>query len=53
MVGFWLGFILNWIGSFAVGLLFPVMTAAMSQAVFAIFGLSAGCGFRPVLRARN
>jgi len=30
----------NWIGSFAVGLLFPVMTAAMSQeAVFAIFGL--------------
>lgn len=30
----------NWIGSFAVGLLFPVMTAAMSQeAVFAIFGV--------------
>ncbi|MCH4171878.1 MAG: sugar porter family MFS transporter [Lactobacillus sp.] len=30
----------NWIGSFAVGLLFPIMTAAMSQeAVFAIFGV--------------
>ncbi len=30
----------NWIGSWAVGLLFPIMTAAMSQeAVFAIFGL--------------
>jgi sugar porter (SP) family MFS transporter len=30
----------NWIGSFLVGLLFPIMTAAMSQeAVFAIFGL--------------
>ncbi|MCH5462995.1 sugar porter family MFS transporter [Lactobacillus sp. LC28-10] len=29
----------NWIGSWAVGLLFPIMTAAMSQeAVFAIFG---------------
>jgi sugar porter (SP) family MFS transporter len=29
----------NWIGSFAVGLLFPIMTALMSQdAVFAIFG---------------
>jgi sugar porter (SP) family MFS transporter len=29
----------NWIGSFAVGLLFPIMTAMMSQdAVFAIFG---------------
>lgn len=30
----------NWIGSFLVGLLFPVMTASMSQeAVFAIFGV--------------
>lgn len=30
----------NWIGSFAVGLFFPVMTAAMPQpAVFAIFGV--------------
>lgn len=30
----------NWIGSFLVGLLFPVMTASMSQeAVFAIFGI--------------
>lgn len=30
----------NWIGSWAVGLLFPVMTASMSQeAVFAIFGI--------------
>ncbi|WP_283680444.1 sugar porter family MFS transporter [Lentilactobacillus sp. Marseille-Q4993] len=30
----------NWIGSFLVGLLFPIMTAAMSQeAVFAIFGI--------------
>lgn len=30
----------NWIGSFAVGLLFPIMTASMSQeAVFAIFGI--------------
>jgi sugar porter (SP) family MFS transporter len=30
----------NWIGSFLVGLLFPIMTASMSQeAVFAIFGL--------------
>ncbi|TFC63799.1 sugar porter family MFS transporter [Cryobacterium sp. TMT2-4] len=30
----------NWIGSFAVGLLFPIMTALMSQdAVFAIFGV--------------
>nr|SFZ87201.1 Arabinose-proton symporter [Loigolactobacillus rennini] len=30
----------NWIGSWAVGLLFPVMTASMSQeAVFAIFGV--------------
>ncbi|PWG00165.1 sugar porter family MFS transporter [Levilactobacillus bambusae] len=30
---------LNWIGSWAVGLLFPIMTAVMSQeAVFAIFG---------------
>lgn len=29
----------NWIGSFLVGLLFPIMTASMSQqAVFAIFG---------------
>jgi sugar porter (SP) family MFS transporter len=29
----------NWIGSFAVGLLFPIMTAMMTQdAVFAIFG---------------
>lgn len=30
----------NWIGSFAVGLLFPIMTATMAQdAVFAIFGV--------------
>lgn len=30
----------NWIGSFLVGLLFPIMTASMNQeAVFAIFGL--------------
>lgn len=30
----------NWIGSFLVGLLFPIMTATMSQvAVFAIFGV--------------
>ena len=30
----------NWIGSFAVGLLFPVMAKAMPQAaVFAIFGV--------------
>lgn len=30
----------NWLGSFAVGLLFPIMTAHMSQsAVFAIFGV--------------
>lgn len=30
----------NWIGSFTVGLLFPIMTANMSQdAVFAIFGI--------------
>ncbi|GEO68780.1 sugar porter family MFS transporter [Levilactobacillus acidifarinae] len=30
----------NWIGSWAVGLLFPIMTASMSQeAVFAIFGV--------------
>jgi len=30
----------NWIGSFAVGLLFPIMTQSMSQdAVFAIFGI--------------
>lgn len=30
----------NWIGSFLVGLLFPIMTANMAQpAVFAIFGL--------------
>ena len=30
----------NWIGSFLVGLLFPVMTASMPQeAVFAIFGI--------------
>ncbi|MEH7180246.1 sugar porter family MFS transporter [Neobacillus vireti] len=29
----------NWIGSFLVGLMFPIMTASMSQeAVFAIFG---------------
>ena len=29
----------NWIGSFLVGLLFPIMTASMPQeAVFAIFG---------------
>lgn len=29
----------NWIGSFLVGLMFPIMTAAMAQeAVFAIFG---------------
>ncbi|MDK8894592.1 MULTISPECIES: sugar porter family MFS transporter [Corynebacterium] len=30
----------NWIGSFVVGLLFPIMTATMAQdAVFAIFGV--------------
>lgn len=30
----------NWIGSFLVGLLFPIMTASLSQAtVFAIFGV--------------
>ncbi|NLR28846.1 sugar porter family MFS transporter [Levilactobacillus tujiorum] len=30
----------NWIGSWAVGLIFPIMTAAMSQeAVFAVFGV--------------
>lgn len=30
----------NWIGSFVVGLLFPIMTASMAQdAVFAIFGV--------------
>ena len=30
----------NWIGSFLVGLMFPIMTAAFSQAaVFAIFGV--------------
>lgn len=30
----------NWIGSFVVGLLFPIMTASLSQeAVFAIFGV--------------
>lgn len=30
----------NWLGSFLVGLLFPIMTAAMpQQAVFAIFGV--------------
>lgn len=30
----------NWIGSFLVGLLFPIMTAAMPQpAVFAVFGV--------------
>lgn len=30
----------NWLGSFLVGLLFPIMTASMSQeAVFAIFGI--------------
>lgn len=30
----------NWIGSFLVGLLFPVMTASMSQEiVFGIFGI--------------
>lgn len=30
----------NWVGSFAVGLLFPIMTATMPQdAVFAIFGV--------------
>jgi MFS family permease len=30
----------NWIGSFLVGLLFPIMTANMPQeAVFAIFGV--------------
>ena len=30
----------NWIGSFLVGLLFPIMTASMTQeAVFAIFGV--------------
>lgn len=35
----------NWIGSFVVGLLFPIMTAAMSQeAVFAIFGLICAAG---------
>ncbi|HLR69602.1 MAG TPA: sugar porter family MFS transporter [Virgibacillus sp.] len=30
----------NWVGSFLVGLLFPIMTASMAQeAVFAIFGI--------------
>ena len=30
----------NWIGSFAVGLMFPIMIATISQeAVFAIFGV--------------
>lgn len=30
----------NWVGSFAVGLLFPIMTASMPQeAVFAVFGV--------------
>jgi MFS family permease len=38
----------NWIGSWLVGLLFPIMTAAMPQeAVFAIFGVICmlGCLF--------
>lgn len=38
----------NWIGSFLVGLLFPIMTASMAQeAVFAIFGIICllGVGF--------
>ena len=31
---------MNWLGSFAVGLFFPIMTASMSQdIVFAIFGI--------------
>ena len=31
---------MNWVGSWAVGLIFPIMTAAMSQEiVFAIFGV--------------
>ncbi|WPQ67820.1 sugar porter family MFS transporter [Weissella paramesenteroides] len=31
---------MNWVGSFAVALIFPIMTASMSQeAVFAIFGV--------------
>ncbi|HJE98215.1 sugar porter family MFS transporter [Ligilactobacillus acidipiscis] len=31
---------MNWVGSWAVGLVFPIMTAAMAQeAVFAIFGV--------------
>lgn len=31
---------LNWLGSFAVGLLFPIMAAVMAQeSVFAIFGV--------------
>ena len=40
----------NWIGSFLVGLLFPIMTASLSQAtVFAIFGvicMLGGCFIR-------
>ena len=36
----------NWIGSFLVGLLFPVMTASMSQEiVFGIFGIICFLGF--------
>ncbi len=35
-----LAYSFNWLGSFAVGLLFPIMTAMMPQAsVFAIFGV--------------
>ncbi|MFT8386746.1 MAG: sugar porter family MFS transporter [Lentilactobacillus hilgardii] len=42
----------NWIGSFAVGLLFPIMTAHMPQdAVFAIFGVICLLGVWFILRA--
>ncbi|MCH4164359.1 MAG: sugar porter family MFS transporter [Lentilactobacillus diolivorans] len=42
----------NWIGSFAVGLLFPIMTAHMPQdAVFAIFGVICLLGVWFILKA--
>lgn len=42
----------NWIGSFAVGLLFPIMTAHMPQdAVFAIFGVICLLGVLFILKA--
>ena len=50
----------NWIGSWAVGLLFPIMTASMPQdAVFAIFGIVCVLGalfvhfFVPETRGRS